>query len=170
MWGGINSIGRGKYKDEHDDLQMIVATWGHRFNRRLHMMTEAYYIWQFDAARGGSCIDAPSHDFAPGGGCGAIIPGRTDSIGAVNYFQVLVTKGDYVSIRQDLFWDRQGQRSGFATLYTSPTIGFVHAFNELFMVRPEIRYERAWTNGATPYDNGVRADQVKFAIDGILRF
>lgn len=170
LWGGIVSIGRGQFTDEHDNLQFIATTWGHRFSARLHMMTEAYYMWQFDAASGGSCIDGPAYDYAGGGGCGKLIPGRSDVVGAVNYFQVLLTRADYLSIRNDFLWDPQGQRTGFATAYSSHTIGWVHNFADVLTIRPEIRYDRAYADGVTPYDNGTRKDQMKFAMDGIFRF
>jgi len=98
------------------------------------------------------------------------IPGRSDVVGAVNYFQILLTKRDYLSIRNDFLWDPQGQRTGFATVYSSHTLGWVHTFSDVLTLRPEIRYERAYADGVTPYDNGTRKDQFKFAMDFIFRF
>src|ERR1700733_1472780 len=59
FWGGLDSVGAGQFKDEHDDLEVAIGTWGHRFNSRVHMMTEGYYLWERNAVVGGTCIDGP---------------------------------------------------------------------------------------------------------------
>jgi hypothetical protein len=170
LYGGINALGSGNDKNQHDDLQMVVVTWGHKFNETLHMMTEAYYMWQYHALVGGDVINGPGHWFYEGVGAGAPIPGAATAQGLVNYFQILLNKASYISIRNDMLNDPQGNRTGFATLYTSHTIGFVHFFGEYFTLRPEVRYERAYQPGVTPYDNGTKKDQWTAAMDLIVRF
>lgn len=170
IYGGINSLGNGNYKNQHDDLQMVVATWGHKFNETFHMMTEAYYMWQNNALTGGTVINGPGKPFLEGTGPGTLIPGAASTVGLVNYFQVLVSHKDYLSIRNDLLNDPQGNRTGFNTLYTSHTIGFVHYFTNEIRIRPEVRYETAYANGQTPYDNGTKKDQWTAAMDVIVRF
>ncbi len=170
IYAGINALGNGHYTDQHDDLQMVVATWGHKFNETFHMMTEAYYMWQFHALTGGTVINGPPQDFLTGVGPGTLIPGRENVIGFVNYFQAKTGNKNYISIRNDLLDDPQAGRTGFKTLYTSHTIGFVQYLNTYIRLRPEIRYERAYANGVTPYDNGTRKDQWKAAMDLIIRF
>lgn len=170
LYGGINSLGNGNYTQQHDNLQMVVMTWGHKFNETLHMMTEAYYMWQYHALTGGSVINGPSRSFFTGVGPGTLIPGTENAIGVVNYFQILVSKKDYFSIRTDALNDPQAGRTGYATWYSSHTIGFVHYFNDYIRIRPEIRYERAYANGVTPYDNGTKRDQYTAGMDLIVRF
>jgi hypothetical protein len=170
IYGGINSLGNGDYKKGHDDLQMVVFTWGHKFNETLHMMTEGYYMWQHQALTGGTVINGPAKWFDEGVGPGTLIPGAATAQGLVNYFQILLNKWNYISIRNDLLNDPQGNRTGFNTLYTSHTIGFVHFFGEYFTVRPEVRYERAYAARVTPYDNGTKKDQFTAAADLIVRF
>ena len=170
LYGGINSLGSGNDKNQHDDLQMVVITWGHKFNETLHMMTEAYYMWQYNALTGGTVINGPSKWFDEGVGPGVAIPGAATAQGVVNYFQILLNKWNYISIRNDLLNDPQGNRTGFNTMYTSHTIGFVHFFGEYFTIRPEVRYERAYQAGVTPYDNGTKKDQWTAAADLIVRF
>ncbi|PSL46383.1 putative OmpL-like beta-barrel porin-2 [Chitinophaga niastensis] len=171
IYAGINSLGNGKYTNEHDNLQMVVSTWGHRFSSKVHMMTELYYIWQKDAAMGGTPIYGPGKPYYMGTGIGTIVPGISAAVGAVNYFQIqLSAEKDYISVRNDFLNDPQGNRTGFATAYSSHTIGWVHHFNNLIRIRPEVRYERAYDKGATPYDNGTKKDQVTGAMDLIVRF
>ena len=149
---------------------MVVMTWGHKFNETFHMMTEAYYMWQYHALTGGTVINGPARPFLEGVGPGTPIPGAATTEGFVNYFQVLFSKKDYLSIRNDLLNDAQANRTGFVTLYTSHTIGFVHFFTGNIRIRPEIRYERAYADGVTPYDNGTKKDQFTAAMDLIVRF
>ncbi len=170
LYGGINALGNGHYTDGHDDLQMVVATWGHRFNNTLHMMTEAYYMWQFHALTGGTVIEGPARSFYEGVGAGMPIHGTASTVGFVNYFQILLSKKDYISLRNDLLNDPQANRTGYSTLYTTHTIGFVHYFDDYIRIRPEVRYERAYADGVTPYDNGTKKDQFSAAMDLIVRF
>jgi hypothetical protein len=134
------------------------------------MMTEGYYMWQYHALVGGDVINGPAKWFYEGVGAGNPIPGAATATGLVNYFQILLNKASYISIRNDLLNDPQGNRTSFATMYTSHTIGFVHFFGEYFTVRPEVRYERAYQPGVTPYDNGTKKDQWTAAADLIVRF
>ncbi len=170
VYAGLNSIGSGQFSHNHDNLQMAVATWGHRFSPTVHTMTEGYYMWQYNALIGGTVIDGPPHRYYLNTGPGAFSPGLSYAVGAVNYFQVQLSARDYISVRNDLLVDPQGNRTGFATTYSSHTIGVVRHFNELVSLRPELRYERAYAAGATPYDNGLKKDQFTAAMDVIVRF
>ena len=170
VYGGLNSIGAGKYKDGHDDLQQVVAVWGHKFNETFHMQTEVYYMWMFDALMGGNVVNTSSETFpaAPSNGPGSPIPGRADEVGFVNYFEIKASAADYFTIRTDFMDDEKGQRSGYRTLYYSETIGWSHNFSPFLTIRPEIRYDHSF---ATPaYDNGTRKNQVTLGGDIIVWF
>jgi hypothetical protein len=170
LYGGVASIGSGQYKNGHDDLQQFVVVWGLKFSERVHMMTEAYYLWQFNAALGGTAIYGPVR-YGQGGGEGPIIPGRSEAIGLVNYLQVLCGPKDYISIRNDALNDVQGQRTGFATWYTSHTLGWSHHFSDFVLIRPEVRYDHAWNDqNVTPYNGGTRVYQFTAAMDLCISF
>lgn len=168
IWGGVNSFNGGKFKGNHDNLQQFNATWTHRFTEQFFTATEAYYIYQYDAAKGGTCNFGPVKSYGSGGGCGTIIPGFSSSFGIVNYTELKILEKDFVSFRTDFLDDFDGQRTGFATPYMSFTLGLTHQFSNVFYVRPEIRHEFAFHE--TPYDNGTRKDQSTFIIDAIYRF
>lgn len=170
IYGGLNSIGAGQYKNGHDDLQVLVGVWGHKFNNRLHMMTESYYMWQYNAALGGTAIYGPAM-YGQGGGMGPIIPGASKAFAILNYFQILCTQKDYISIRNEGMDDVNGNRTGYATWYTSHTIGWSHHFSDFILTRPEVRYEHAWNNNNTmPFDGGTKNFQFSASIDLIIRF
>lgn len=171
IWLGANSLGlNGAYKNGHDNLQMLAGIWSCRFNKRIHMMTEAYYEWEKDAATGGSASNGPVR-YGAGGGPGATIPGTSGAIGVVNYFQILTSKKSYISLRNDFLNDVNGWRTGFATIYSSHTIGFIYYFTDWLIIRPEVRYDRTWGDPAiNAYDGGIKNDQWNVAADLILRF
>ena len=83
---------------------------------------------------------------------------------------MLLGKLTYLSVRNDLLVDPQANRTSYSTAYSSHTIGIVHHFNELLRIRPEIRYERAYAAGITPYNNGTKRDQFTAAMDVVVRF
>ena len=168
VYFGLDSIGDGRFKNEHDDLQVAVATWGHRFSDRIHTMTEGYYIWQRDALLGGTVVNGPPHTFFEATGPGPLIPGISPDVGGVNYTNFMLTPRDYVTVRNDFLNDIKGQRTGFINLYTEHTIGWAHYFSQNIMVRPEARYERSYNTPA--YDNGTRKNQFTVAADMIFRF
>ena len=168
LWGGMNSFNAGKFKGNHTNLQQFNLTWSHRFTERFYTETEAYYIYQLDAAKGGTCNFGPIKSFGGGGGCGAILSGNSHSIGAVNYVEYKIQDKSFMSFRTDYLDDPRGQLSGFSTSYMSWTLGLTHFFTDLVSVRPEVRYETAFN--ATPYDNGTKKSQTLFVIDAIVRF
>ena len=42
LYGGFNSIGSGKSRIGHDNLQHLVATWTRKFSDELHTSAEVY--------------------------------------------------------------------------------------------------------------------------------
>ncbi|HTB10579.1 MAG TPA: TonB-dependent receptor [Bryobacteraceae bacterium] len=171
FWGGIDAINTGRFKAGHDDLQQDNLTWTHRFNKTGSFLTstEAYYIYQSGALVGGTVNNGPPRTFFEGTGAGAPIAGNAPAIGLVNYTEIKLSKRNFLSLRPiDILDDKKGERTGFATTYESWTVGVTHRFSDLISVRPELRYEYAYS--AKPYDNGTRNHQLMFAVDAIIRF
>lgn len=166
LWGGMNSLNGGRFKGNHTNLQQFNLTWSHRFTNQFFTETEAYYIYQQDAAKGGTCNFGPIKSFG-GGGCGATLSGYSDSIGVVNYLEYKIQDKNFMSFRTDYLDDPRGQLTGFSTSYMSWTLGLTHFFTSLVSVRPEVRYETAFN--ATPYNNGTKKSQTLFVIDAIIR-
>jgi hypothetical protein len=197
VFGGVDSLNNGRFRlaretvqaeqtaaffgttaapiPAHDNLQQFNITWGHRFSRRIHMQTEAYYLYTFDALQGGTVNNGPSFPYNALTGPGAFLPGLSTAWGFVNYTLFKITDKDYIAVRPvDYLIDPRGWRTGFPTTYSSWTIGWTHRFSDLLCIRPEIRYERALSyNGGTivtPFDNGTRRFQFTFGMDLIQRF
>jgi hypothetical protein len=128
----------------HDNFNYIVTTWEHRFSKRVHTKTEAYFMWQYNAVVGGTPELAPPQSFGGGGGLGKYLPGASLTYGILNYTMFQLSKRDYFTVRNEWWNDQEGQRSGFATNYSSHTIGISHQFNDLMMIRPEIGYYHSY--------------------------
>src|SRR5215813_10733763 len=171
IYGGINSINNGHFKGFHDNLQQSNITWTHRFNEKgtFVTMTEVYYIYQSHALVGGTVNFGPPEPWFRLTGPGAPIPGNAPAIGVVNYTAIKISKHDFITLRPiDFLVDVKGERTGFATTLSSWTVGLTHRFGKLITIRPELRYEYAFS--ARPWDNGRRNKQFMFAMDAIIRF
>jgi hypothetical protein len=86
----------------------------------------------------------------------------------VNYVEKQLSKHDYLTIRNEIFDDLVGQRTGFKTPYTEHLVGWGHWVGTTVLFRPEMRWEHSYD--LPVYDNGTRHSQLTFAADVILFF
>jgi hypothetical protein len=168
VWVGPDQIGNGHYSWGHDSEQIFSATWGHKFNDRWHMQNEMYYMWSYDAEKGGTETDGPPQTFASGGGPGPIIPGQSHANGYTTYLMYQTDKWSYWCFRTDWLGDPEGWRTGVSNNYYSLTLGYDHWFSPTTTFRPELRYE--WADKNDAYDNGTRKTQMELAADIIFHF
>jgi hypothetical protein len=151
----------------HHNYNIIQTTWQHRFNDIVHTKTEAYYIWERNAAVGGTPSIGPVQ-FNSGGGLGPTIPGLSQTVGVLNYTMVRLSAQDFFTVRNEWVNDQHGTRYGFAGNYSSHTIGLTHNFTPVLQIRPEIGYYRNYDQPA--FDNGARKDMLLAGVDMTLRF
>ncbi len=159
----------------HDNLQQFNSTWTHVFNAALQNELEEYYLYTYDAPQGGTINNYNVATGGPvylgaGGGPGPLLPGMSGAIGIVDYLEAQVSSRDFASFRTDYLNDPRGWRSGFATSYGSLTWGVTHHFSGVFEIRPELRIERAFRPGITPYDDGTKSYQTTLGVDAIASF
>ncbi|HSC47112.1 MAG TPA: outer membrane beta-barrel protein [Gammaproteobacteria bacterium] len=141
-----NSFNKGDAN--YNNLQAYVLTWGHRFSQNVSTLTEAYRMWERNV---------------PG-----FLPGNTPEYGAVNYLNIKLSDKTFMSIRNEYYNDAVGQRTGFATHYSSHTLGFTHWLTPDFQVRPEFRFDHSYDLAA--YDGGRKNNQLLAAVDVILHY
>lgn len=151
----VNNFNHADY--DYNNVQMFVATWGHRFNPSFHMLTEAYHMYGRNIPGFGRPDTAgnPTH-----GGAGGY--------GIVNYLNFELDPSNMLSVRNEWYNDEKGQRTGYATKYTSHTLGMTHWVSQDLEIRPEIRYEHSYTLPA--YDGGRKSNQTTALVDVILHF
>jgi hypothetical protein len=136
-------------KDQtYNNLQEFVLTWGHRFSEKVHILTEAYRMY---------VINQPG-----------LPPGHAPAYGIVNYFNIDLNPTNMVSFRNEWVNDEDGQRTGFATRYTSTTLGMTHWLSADVELRPELRYEHSLNLAA--YDGGKTSHQATALFDVILHY
>jgi len=152
----------------HDNFNYIVSTWEHRFNEWCHTKTEAYFMWQKNAEVGGTPSAGPVQPFGGGGGDGTLLPGTSLAYGVLNYTMFKLCTRDYVTVRNEVYRDERGMRTGVAGTYTSHTIGLSHQFNDVMMLRPEVGFYRNWDNPA--FDNGTKKNLLMAGFDFTVRF
>jgi hypothetical protein len=172
----LNSINDAKFQRfvvdgqpaGHDNFNYVVGTWQHRFTAEVHTKTEAYYMWQRDAVVGGTPSIGPVRSFGGGGGIGADIPGLTRTYGGLNYTMFQLSDKDFLTVRNEIVKDEDGERYGFAGTYTSHSIGLTHNFTPYLQFRPEVGYYRNWDRPA--FDLGTSKDMWLIGADITLRF
>ena len=95
-------------------------------------------------------------------------PGTAGEFGIVNYFNVALSASNMLSFRNEWYNDEKGQRTGYATRYTSHTLGMTHWFSPDIELRPELRYEHSYDVAA--YDGGRKNSQTTALLDLIFHF
>jgi len=165
----VESYNHGR--QTYNNLQEFVLTWGHRFSPSVHMLTETYRIYVRDQA----LATDPSQSHAPTGKPGYPLGeapdfplGRSAAFGIVNYLNFELSPSNMLSVRNEFYRDLQGQRTGFATRYSSHTVGMTHWVTQDLEIRPEIRYEHAYDFPA--YDGGRKNHQTTALVDAILHY
>ncbi|WP_250623802.1 outer membrane beta-barrel protein [Pinirhizobacter soli] len=145
----------------YNNVQQYVLTWGHRFSQDVHMLTEAYRMY-------GRNVPGYGPGGTPGVAGSAPTAGQAQEFGLVNYFNVELNPGNMISFRNEFYNDQDGQRTGYATRYTSHTLGLTHWVSQDLEIRPELRYERSYDEPA--YDGGRRSHQASALVDAILHY
>lgn len=151
----------------HHNYNILQTTWQHKFSDKVHTKTEAYIMWERNAAVGGTPSIGPVQ-FNSGGGLGATVPGTSLTYGVLNYSMLQVSRKDFLVARNEWMNDENGTRYGFAGNYSSHTIGWTHNFTPSLQVRPEIGYYRSYNSPA--FDNGARNNMLLAGVDVTLRF
>jgi hypothetical protein len=161
----VNGLNSGKYA--YNNLQMFDNTWYHKFNATWHMATEAWFMYE----RGVPSVSGPvppekgtNGAFCSAGQVRCLAP----EWAMVNYAEKQLSLKDYLSIRSDFLDDMKGQRTGFKTRYAEETLMWGHWVGNTILLRPEIRFDRAFDHPA--YDYGTRKSQFQLAMDVIFKY
>jgi hypothetical protein len=168
IFGGLDSIGKGYYSHDHDDLQVLGFTWSHKFNDKFTTMTEQYFIWQRNALLGGTVTNGTPQPYFEGTGPGPLLHGLSTSYGIVNYTSYVLSDKALLVFRSDCLADFRGERTGIPGAYFENTLGYIRHLTSWAILRPEVRFD--YTSGQKGYDNGTKRDQFTFATDLIIRF
>lgn len=157
-----NSINDGKYA--YNNLAAYYATWYHKFSGSGSWHTETESWYQYQKKTPSIFGDVPTQVNANGAWCA---PGEDRCFAPewalLNYVEKQIGKKNYLSIRNEYFNDIKGQRTGFKSRYSEHLLGLGHWIGNSILVRPELRFERAYDYPA--YDNGTKKNQLMIAGD-----
>jgi hypothetical protein len=151
VYAGPNQFNNGKAG--YNNLQQLVATWTHKFNETFWFTWEAWYMWM-------------NRVLDPTGLTSRII--NTHEWASVFYLEWRISQNAFVSIRNEVFDDINGQRTTYATLYSEHAVGLSWWMNSMIQVRPELRYEHSYNDKA--FDNGQSHHQYSFTVDLIVHW
>jgi hypothetical protein len=86
----------------------------------------------------------------------------------LNYTMFRLAPSTFFTVRNELFDDIVGNRTGYNTMYSEHSIGLTYWPSKLITLRPEIRFDHSYAKAA--YDNGTRHNQVMASFDVIVHF
>jgi hypothetical protein len=185
--GGHDSfyIGDNSFNNEKfgfNNLQELIESYSHKFNDKMWTTFEFQYMWMCH------CTTAPTPDVPYQDGFFPVHSGTIAEGGLVNYTMYRFAPNAFFTVRNEFWNDGGGARSGYASSYDENSVGVTYWPNKLIMLRPEIRFEHAFThnglesgeenpNGSGlpfhvpgPYDNGTKQSQITFAMDITYHF
>jgi hypothetical protein len=196
FYGGGNAINNAHWG--FNNIQQYVGTLSYKFNEKVWISHETWYMFMTGcpgqpsktAPFGVAASDEPAgqNPNPYGGSVGAfgysdgeipVHPGYAAEYATLDYVMYRLGPNSFLTIRNELFNDLDGERTGYATLYTEHSIGLTWWPCKLITFRPEVRYDRSWgTHGsptdiheeAMPYDNGTRRQQITAQFDVIYDF
>ncbi len=177
---GMNSFNNGHFG--FNNLQECIESYAHKFNEEWWTTFEFQYMFTNGATTGPTAKVPIEDGFYP------VKAGRAFGTGLLNYTFYRFAGNAFLTLRNEVWDDPRGYRSGYASLYSEHSIGITWFPNRLLMIRPEIRFDHAYkhnglasstaqynTTGAPatfagPFDSGTRQSQLSFNIDATFRF
>jgi hypothetical protein len=196
FYGGGNAINNAHWG--FNNIQQYVGTLSYKFNEKWWISHETWYMFMTGCPGQPSTVapfgvaasdESPGQNPSPyGGKVGAfgfsdglipVHPGYAAEYATLDYVMYRIGPNSFFTIRNEIFNDLDGERTGYATLYSEHSLGLTWWPCKLITFRPEIRYDRSWgTHGsptdvreeAMPFDNGTRRQQFTAQFDVIYAF
>ena len=202
FYGGGNCINNAQWG--FNNIQQYVGTLSYKVNDRIWISHESWYMYQENCPgqTGGAgstfghpvavgTSDEPAGQptvLGPGGhpvtvgysdGEIPVHPGYADEWATLNYTMFRLGPACFFTVRNELFDDNDGNRTGYACLYSEHSVGVTWFPCKLITIRPELRFDHAYgTHGssidpvdeAKPFDNGTRRNQYTAQFDVIYQF
>ena len=143
-----NGINNGQWG--YNNLQWYGVTAYHKFNDQWHISWELYNEHQNNvpnlnnpvAASANTPFSALPYNQPGEAYCKSTgsLTCRASSTGTVAYLNYSPDPLNNFSIRPEIYWDPEGQRTGTPTTYRNMAVGWQHWFSPQIEVRPELSY------------------------------
>jgi hypothetical protein len=181
FYGGANAFNNAEWG--FNNMQQFVGTFTYKFNERVWTSHETWYMYMNHAPGQvplpGQTNPNPDNRSLVTDAQFPVFPGKAEEWATLNYTMIRLGPSTFLTFRNEVFDDTDGQRTGYATLYSEHSIGLTYWPNRLITFRPEIRFDRAYGTHGTPYDpvneakpfnNGTRRNQFTAEFDVIFHF
>jgi hypothetical protein len=155
----------------YNNLQSFYFTYYHIFNNpKFHTATEMWYMFQDKTPNAPDTIAFPFYGVnGPFGAyCNTGTRCQSHEWAILNYTMYEIDRHNAIGIRNELYDDASGQRTGFRTAYYEGTIGWQHYFSDDVYMRPEIGYYHAFN--AEVFSGATRKDLLMVSADLIWRY
>jgi hypothetical protein len=161
----MNGINSGTWG--YNNLQWYGATFYHKFSDHWHLSFEFYDEHQNgvpnvnnpNVASGAyttpfSTLNVATTPFLAHCSNPAVLRCNAYAIGSVAYINYSPDPLNNFSLRPEIYYDAQGQRTGFPATYYEVTVGWQHWLSPQVELRPEIGYYHS--NGAKAFNVGTK--------------
>jgi hypothetical protein len=177
FWAVATSLGRGRFDPSEpfapatfgtanepagrNNINVFDFVYSTAVSDELTLACEAIYGYQYNVPANvpGGIIDLSK---APGQ------PGTAHWGSVVGYAFYKFDEKVTGVLRGEMFYDAEGQRTGFEGLYCAGTVGLQIRPTDCLLIRPELRYDR--NDYSRPFDGGRRHDLCTAAFDVILLY
>ena len=145
--------GKPNHLYAHHPRTYFDVTVTHKWNERLTQAAQAFFIIDTD-------VVLPT---------GRILR-EASWYGAANWFLYAFDADQkYTGVwRAEVFEDSKGTATGDAGTYYETTLGLIYKPKPWLWIRPEARYD--WVEGANPFSDGTRNNQLTASVDVIIQF
>jgi hypothetical protein len=188
FYGGANAFNNAQWG--FNNIQQYVGTFTYKFNDTIWTSQESWYMYMKDCpgqegGPGNAPVPAPNEPASQNGGFGytdaqiPVHPGYAAEWATLNYTMFRLGSSTFLTVRNEVFDDMDGNRTGYATLYSEHSIGLTWWPCKLITIRPEIRFDHSYgthgqpgdaVNEARPFDNGTRQSQFVAQFDMVFHF
>ncbi|SPE60552.1 conserved exported hypothetical protein [Verrucomicrobia bacterium] len=160
FYGGANAFNNAQWG--FNNLQQYVGTFTYKFSEKIWTSHETWYMYQKNAATG----PTPSVPYSDGQF--PVKPGYAPEWATLNYTMFRLAPSTFLTVRNEVFDDIVGQRTGYATIYSEHSIGITYWPSKLITFRPELRFDHAYDHKS--YDLGTRKNQFMAQFDVVFHF
>jgi len=166
FYGGANQFNNANWG--YNNLQQYVGTFTYKFTDKIWTTWETWYMYQKNAPTAAMAAAENGGTAPPVNASYPVKPGYAPEWATLDYIMYRLGPSTFLTLRNEVFDDIVGQRTGYNTVYTEHSIGITYWPNKLITFRPEVRFDHSYAEAA--YDNGTRHNQVLASFDVIVHF
>ncbi len=170
FYGGANQFNNGEWG--YNNMQQYVGTLSYKFNEKVWTSWETWYMYQLDAQPGPTAAVSDINGSYPvqvhNNGTSTPYTGYAPEWASLNYTMFRLSPSTFFTVRNEIFDDIVGQRTGYNSIYSEHSIGLTIWPDKLITFRPELRFDHSYY--ARAFDLGTRHNQFTAEFDVIIHF